>query len=159
MRFHVAEYSFVASSESCKVLSSFTELIPLGGVGPTPSHTSSSQPLLPQLSVGSCCRWMSGIQKHNMSLVHIRNQVLKVLVSWHSTLLNCSCWSVWLLLLPPPFSCRLRCSALPIMPRKPWYLLSLWWESIFFYFFLIFFPLLGSCFFCWNLGNSIPPDT
>lgn len=109
--------------------------MPLGGVGPIPSHTSSSQPLLPRLSVGSRCRWRSGVQKHNLSLVHIRNQVLKVLVSWHSTLLNCSCWSVWLLLLPPPFSCHLRCSALPIMPGKPWYLLSLW---CFFFFFSLF---------------------
>lgn len=152
MRFHVAEYSFVASSESCKALG----LILLGGVGPTPSHISLSWPVLPRLSAGSRCRWRSRVQKHNLSLAHTRNQPLKVLVSWHSTLLNCSCWTVWLPLLPPPFSSHLRCSALPIMPGKPCYLLSLCWESI------ALFPssgiLLSFPAGTWGILFLLPPD-
>lgn len=133
--------SFVAISESSKVVgSSLTWLIFLG---PSPTCTSSSWPVP---SEGSCCRRRSGIHKHSLSLVQNRNQTLKVLVSWHSTLLNCSCWALWLLILLPPFfshTSRMLCPAHHVR-QAALFAFSLHWESVALFLFL-WSPAAFSC--------------
>lgn len=147
-RFHLAEC--IVLWLTLKVVSFQVHLWSLSswvqGVEPSSSHTSSSWIVLPWLCEGCCCWWRSGAHKHSLSMVQTRNPCLEMLVSWHSTLLNCSYWTMWLPLLPPLFSryrSETHCIAHHIRQAL---LFVLWGESI------ALFPHVWSpvAFSCWN---------